>query len=174
MLLGSVSRYTAMHAQCPVVVVRGETSAVTREVAVGIRDPHDTAESLAFAFEEAARRAATLVVVHSWHWLSSALGGRRAAEAAGWPDDPGQVSAQANSVLAEALGCWQDKYPGVPVRVDVVRGYPASILACYSARADLVVIGRHGGPLTGPAIGAVQHAVLHHARGPVAIAPSAG
>jgi nucleotide-binding universal stress UspA family protein len=125
MVLGSVSRYAAMHASCPVVVVREETSAVHREVAVGIRDPNDTTETLAFAFEEAALRGATLVAVHS--------------------ADPGRISAEVNSSLTEALSGWRDKYPAVPVRQDAVRGHPARVLACYSARTDLVVIGRHDG-----------------------------
>ncbi|HEX8005444.1 MAG TPA: universal stress protein [Trebonia sp.] len=154
MVLGSVSRYAAMHARCPVIVVRQETSAVHREVAVGIRDPHDTTGTLAFAFEEAALRGATLVAVHS--------------------ADPGRVSAEASRNLTEVLNRWRDKYPAVPVRQDVVRGHPARVLASYSARADLVVIGRHDGPGAGSAIGAVQHAVLSHARGPVAVIPSAG
>jgi nucleotide-binding universal stress UspA family protein len=50
MLLGSVSRYAAMHAACPVVVVREETCAVHLEVVVGIRDPHDAAATIDFAF----------------------------------------------------------------------------------------------------------------------------
>ena len=172
MLLGSVSRYSAMHASCPVVVVREETCAVSREVVVGIRDPHDTAGTLAFAFGEAALRGATLVAVHSWYWFPSAFGGPEAGETTSRAADLAQISAEANRNLADALGRWQDKYPAVPVRLDVVRGHPASVLASYSARADLVVIGRHGGPVTGPAVGAVQHAVLHHARGPVAVIPS--
>ena len=48
------------------------------------------------------------------------------------------------------------------------------MLACYSARADLVVIGRHSGPGTGPAVASVQHSLLNHARGPVAIVPLRG
>src|SRR5262249_47584736 len=52
MMLGSVSRYVAAWAPCPVVVVREETAAVHREIAVGIRDPEDAAGTLAFAFEE--------------------------------------------------------------------------------------------------------------------------
>jgi hypothetical protein len=58
MMLGSVSRYVAAWAPCPVVVVREETMVVHREVAVGVRDPDDATEALAFAFEEAARRGA--------------------------------------------------------------------------------------------------------------------
>jgi hypothetical protein len=60
MLLVSVSRYAAMHAVCPVAVVREKTSIVHREVVVGIRDPHDATATLPFAFEEAALRGATL------------------------------------------------------------------------------------------------------------------
>jgi nucleotide-binding universal stress UspA family protein len=152
LLLGSVSRYAAMHASCPVVVVRQETCAVSREVVVGIRDPHDTAGPLAFAFEEAALRGATLVAVHSCNF--------------------DQIPAEASRNLGDALTVWREKYPAVPVALDVVRGHPASVLASYSARADLVVIGRRGGPVTGPAVGAVQHAVLHHAHGPVAVVPA--
>jgi len=65
MLLGSVSRYAAFHASCPVVVVREDTKAVHREIAVGIRDPHDAAQTLAFGFEEAALRGADLVAVRA-------------------------------------------------------------------------------------------------------------
>jgi len=163
MLLGSVSRYAAMHASCPVVVVREETGVVHREVVAGIRDPHDATATLPFAFEEAALRGATLVAVHAWHWS---------------PADPGTASAGAaadvSRNLAETLRAWREKYPAVPVREDVVHGHPARVLASYTARADLVVIGRHGGHDTGPAIGAVQHAVLNHAHGPVAIVPAKG
>jgi nucleotide-binding universal stress UspA family protein len=172
MLLGSVSRYTAMHSTCPVVVVREETCAVTGEVAVGIGDPHDsTSATLAFAFEEAAKRGAALVAVHSWHWSPSPIGSHGVAKALDWPD-PELISADASWSLTGALETWREKYPEVPVRLDVVRGHPASVLASYSARADLVVIGRHGGPASGAAIGAVQHGILHHARGPIAIVPS--
>jgi len=36
------------------------------------------------------------------------------------------------------------------------------------------VLGRHGGPVAGSAVGSVQHAVLNHAHGPVAIIPAYG
>lgn len=154
MLLGSVSRYAAMQASCPVVVVREETSAVHREVVVGIRDPRDADHTLGYAFEEAALRGATLVAVHS-------------AAA-------GHVDAEADLALAEALQAWHDKYPAVPAWRDVVRDHPAHVLASYSARADLVVVGRHDGAPARPAVGRVQHALLDHARGPVAVVPVAG
>ncbi len=178
MLLGSVSRYAAMHASCPVVVVREETGAVHREVVVGIRDPHDATATLPFAFDEAARRGATLVAVHAWHSLPAPFGkpgagaGAGAGETVAHPANSGKVPADISRNLAETLRAWRDKYQDVPVREDIVRGHPARVLASYTARADLVVIGRHGGHDTGPAIGAVQHAVLNHAHGPVAVVPA--
>jgi nucleotide-binding universal stress UspA family protein len=181
MLLGSVSRYVAMHASCPVVVVREETSAVHNEVAVGVRDPHDATATLPFAFEEAALRGATLVAVHAWYWFPSGFGDSGAGdsgagdsgagETAGRLADAGRISEAASRNLTDTLRRWQDKYPAVQVRQDVVHGHPGRVLSSYTARADLVVIGRHGGHDTGPAIGAVQHAVLNHAHGPVAIVP---
>jgi len=52
------------------------------------------------------------------------------------------VAAGAEVALAEALGVWRDKYPGVPAGGEVVPGRPARILVGLSARAGLVVIGR--------------------------------
>jgi hypothetical protein len=54
-------------ATCPVVVVRDETAAPHRQVAVGIGDPDTSADSLEFAFEEAALRKAALLAVHAWN-----------------------------------------------------------------------------------------------------------
>jgi nucleotide-binding universal stress UspA family protein len=140
LLLGSVSRYAALHATCPVVVVREETHAVHREVVVGLHDPQDATAALAFAFDEAALRGAALVAVHSWNTLAAPV----------WrPADAERLAAETDRNLAEALEPWRAKYPGVPVRRDVV-------------------IGRHRGR---NAIGGIQHAVLSHAHGPVAIVP---
>jgi nucleotide-binding universal stress UspA family protein len=171
MMLGSLSRHVAAWAPCPVVVVREETTALHREIAVGIRDPEDVTGTLAFAFEEAALRGADLVAVHTWYWLPVALHASPAGALR--PPDPAQISAEAGRHLAAALEQWHGKYPEVRVRQDVVRGHPARVLASYSARADLVVIGRHGHPSgSGPGIGSIQHAVLDHAHGPVAVVPS--
>lgn len=160
MVLGSVSRYVAMHAPCPVVVVREESMAVHREVVVGVRDPDLPGSSaLGFAFEEAALRKARLLAVHAWYWPAT-------ASHLGQPDLPGDVAEQ----LAGALASYRDKFPGVEVSTDVVRAHPGRVLAGASARADLLVVGRHdshGASIHG--IGSVTHAVLDHGHGPVAI-----
>ena len=67
MTLGSVSRYAAAHASCPVVVVRGETAAVHRQVGIGIGDLDTCADSLTFAFGEASLHKASLMAIHALH-----------------------------------------------------------------------------------------------------------
>ena len=166
MILGSVSRYAATHASSPVVVVRQEIGAARRQVGIGIGDLEGHAAPLTFAFEEAALRQASLVVIHSWHTPQSDIS--RAGEALGLPNRAG-MEAEATRHLEALLDEWRPKYPDVPVSHDVVHGHPGRILAGLSARADLVVLGRratHHGP------GAVTHAVLNHAHGPIATVPS--
>jgi nucleotide-binding universal stress UspA family protein len=150
MTLGSVSRYVSAHAGCPVVVIRDPSAVPPGQIVVGVGDPDDCAEALAFGFEEAELRQASLLAVHAWPGSGPPPAGVRVA-------------------LAEALRIWRDKYPGVPAGQEVVPGRPARMLVGLSARAGLVVIGRHAGR-QGP--GSVRHAVLSHAHGPIAIVPS--
>ena len=164
MMLGSVSRYGADHAPCPVVVVRDETTAIQREVAVGIRDPEDADGALDFAFEEAALRSAELLVVHAWHGIPPGL-----LANAGSSYHPELMCAAAEEQLEDTLSAWREKYPAVKVNLYAVDAHPARALASLSARADLIVIGKHAGP--GPVVGSIQNAVLSHAHGPVAIVP---
>jgi nucleotide-binding universal stress UspA family protein len=142
LLLGSVSKYVAQHASCPVVVVGPDTSIEHDRVAVGVGDRSDAGTALAFAFEEAALRQAELQVIHS----------------------------SADGEISGRLADWQEKYPGVTVSQEVVHGHPAKVLATHSASADLLVIGRHGTPHPAD-VGGIQHTVLNHASGPVAVVP---
>jgi nucleotide-binding universal stress UspA family protein len=144
LLLGSVSRHVAQHATCPVVVVGEETGTVHGQVAVGVGDKYDAAATLAFAFGEAALRQADLLVVHS--------------------------SAHEEEVRG-SLTDWQQKFPEVTVSQEAVQGHPARVLAGHSESADLVVIGRHGTPHPAD-VGGIQHTLLNHARGPVAVVPA--
>src|SRR5580692_9085900 len=166
LILGSVSRYAATHAPCPVVVVREEIGAAHRQVGVGIGGLEGNTAALTFAFEEAALRKASLVAVHAWQTPQSDISRAGIAFAA-----PGRnvLETEATRQLDALLDEWRDKYPDVPVSRDVVHGHPGRILSGLSARADLVVLGRdpaHHGP------GRVIHAVLNHAHGPIVTVPS--
>src|SRR5690349_18804480 len=131
MVLGSVSRYVASRAACPVGVVREESMAVHREITVGIRDPQDIGAALAFAFDEAMRRSADLVVVHTWYWIPASVTAVRGAATGMRPDDPVRVSTEADRQLVAALAGWRDKYPAVNVRRDVIHGHPANDIPAH-------------------------------------------
>jgi nucleotide-binding universal stress UspA family protein len=166
LVLGSVSRYAATHASSPVVVVREEIGAAHRQVGVGIGGPEGNTAALTFAFEEAALRKASLVAIHAWHTPQSDISRAGISQTA-----PGRnaLEAEATRQLDALLDEWREKYPDVPVSHDVVHGHPGRILSGLSARADLVVLGRHPAH-HGP--GAVIHAVLNHAHGPIVTVPS--
>jgi nucleotide-binding universal stress UspA family protein len=170
MVLGSVAQYAADHACCPVVVVRGETTAaVHRLVGVGLGDLDNCAETLAFAFEEAALRKTKLLAIHAWHAPQDGIfwAGHRFP-----PPGLHVAAAYAARQLTLLLDGWREKYPDVPVSQNVVHGHPGQALADLSARADLVVIGRHTSHPGLPGPGSVRQAVLHHAHGPIAVVPS--
>jgi nucleotide-binding universal stress UspA family protein len=159
LVLGSVSRFAATHADCPVVVVREEISAAHREVVVGVHDPGQATAALGFAFEAAALRKARLVATHA-----------RSRSPFGGHEDPPE---EEQRTLDALLASWREKYPDVPASAEIMHAHPGRVLAGASARADLVVLGRHApGSGHGPGVGSVTHSVLSHAHGPVVSVPS--
>jgi len=166
LVLGSVSRYVAFEAPYPVVVTCGESAVPHHEIVVGLSGRAQS-EALSFAFEEAELRRARLHAVHAWPALLPEPAGAARRER-----DCGGTSSRVARWLAELLGPWRQKYPGVEVTVDIVHAVPGHVLVSMSARAGLIVLGRSGGESanrrrTAP----VAHSVLSHAECPVAIIP---
>jgi len=165
LLVGSVAVALAAHADCPVVVVRGEAEEPdpTAPVVVGVDGSPTSEAALAFAFDAAAGRKVSLVAVHTW-WdllvdptLAPLL-------------DFDAIENDEREVLAERLAGWAEKYPDVRVQRLVTRDRPAHALVEQSLRAQLVVVGSRGrGGLSGLVLGSVSHAVLHRAHCPVAV-----
>jgi len=170
LVFGSVSRYAASHAPCPVVVVRDVPPSPHQHVGVGLGDVDRSAGTLTFAFEEAALRNASLTIMHAWEMPPVDIS--RAGESFTGPSAH-HVEEETGKRLGAFLESWRSKYPDVTVTQDVVHGHPARALVGLSARADLVVIGRHTAHPDRPGPGAVRHAVLNHAHGPVVVVPSA-
>src|SRR5262249_35341871 len=169
LLLGSVSRYVASHASCPVVVIRDESPTPHGLIGVGVADLDSCDDALTFAFEEASLRQAGLLVLHAWHIPQTEIS--RAGSA---PTESGaEAAAEAAGHLTALLDDWRAKYPGVQVSQEVVHGHPGRALVGLSARADLVVIGRHARPSRRPGRGSGPHALLNHAHRPVGTVPSA-
>ncbi|MBD3002556.1 MULTISPECIES: universal stress protein [unclassified Streptomyces] len=178
LLVGSVALSVVARAEPPVVLVRtggadrggdrrtraaatASPRLARRDVVLGLDLRRPAAPVLDFAFDAAARRAATLRVIHGWSPSS----------ASGCPAlfGTGQ-SAQIASELTDVLRPWQAKFPGVEVSEQAVVGSPAGHLVDASAHAVLMVVGRFThGPRPGPSVGPVTHSVLHHSSAPVAV-----
>ena len=108
LLLGSVSRYAASHASCPVVVVRDEAPSPHGLVGVGVGDLDTCGDALTFAFEEASLRKASLDAVHAWHTPQTEIS--RTGEAFS-PPSPQAGAADAAQYLSGLLDERRAKYP---------------------------------------------------------------
>lgn len=165
LLVGSVAVQVAAHADCPVLVARGEARA-DGPVVVGVDGSPLSNLAVGFAAEEASLRGTGLVAVHTWTGPVSAGPGDMLPPVY----DPDLVEEQERLVLAEAVAGIGDRYPDVPVTERLVRGRPANLLVEESRAAQLVVLGARGlGGFAGMLLGSVSQAVLHHAHCPLAI-----
>ncbi|MEV3861179.1 universal stress protein [Streptomyces sp. NPDC050095] len=178
---GSVALAVVARAHLPVVLVRAgvtasdehradrkglpSTRTPCRDVLVAVDAQRPCDGLLAFAFDEAAQRSATLRAVHIWH-LPYGTSGLAAADVY----DVAQESAQ--SALDARLRPWQDKHPTVTVRSAAVHARTVHEIVHAAQGAGLLVVGRRPRLAgTGPHTGPVTHAVLHHVTCPVAVVP---
>lgn len=180
-MVGSVSLSVIARAARPVVLVRageqaadehetdpaGVPSAATafRPVVAGL-DTDDADETLLeFAFDAAARRGASLRVVHGWYEPPTSF-----YRFYGDAELYGSLARRQATRLTEALRPWRQKFPNVEVIEASRCGSPAQVLVNASRDASLAVVGRRirTSPL-GAHIGHVTHAVVHHVVAPVAV-----
>lgn len=168
LVLGSVALQVATHAPCPIVIVRHLEPHPVREVVVGADGSASCQAAIGFAFAEAALRRARLRAVLAWTHPAPAV----PADVRPVVFDPALVADEEERVLAESLAGWQERFPDVEVVRDVVRGRAPRVLAAASAGVELLVVGTRGrGGFPGLMLGSVSHAMLHHARCPLAIVP---
>ncbi|MFF8864751.1 universal stress protein [Streptomyces sp. NPDC015139] len=179
-MMSSVSLSVLAHASHPVVLVRageqasdehksdpaGVPSAATlfRPVVVGIDTADPSEDLLEFAFDAAARRGASLRVVHGWVEPPGSFPG------AYGDTELGSLARQQATALTNVLRPWRQKFPDLEVIEASRCGRAAQVLLDASREASLVVVGRRirTRPV-GTHIGHVTHAVLHHVAAPVAV-----
>lgn len=166
LLLGSVSQRVAMHAACPVVVVRRMAGHVGGPIVAGVDDSSAADLVLETAFRAATAQACPIGVIRAYlpvipPWLSEV--------APPTMDTPEQDAAERTG-LEEQLAPWRTKFPDVPVTVVVTHDSAASALVEASRRARLVVVGSRGhGVVTGSLLGSAGLQLLHYAACPVQI-----
>ncbi|WP_037267636.1 universal stress protein [Kibdelosporangium aridum] len=170
MLIGSTAADLVHAARQITVIVRGnENSATDGPVLVGVDGTDFTAKLFDFAFQHAAAHGNT---VHAIHAL-----GARWLGLVGPAFNPDRRAAPPGAATAEFARRHLDerrkRYPDVPATFDVVDDRPAQALVDRSDMASLVVVGnRRHGPIRRTVFGSVSHALLYHAKCPVAVVPS--
>jgi nucleotide-binding universal stress UspA family protein len=172
LMLGSVALRVLSQAHVPVMVVRGEVRTPSGHVLVGVdvEEPASGPELLEFAFGEAVLRQADVHVVHAWEdprYLYLTVGGQYVTE-----QFDAQV-AEREKQLDTLLAPWREKFPDVSVSRQVFASPPSRALVESSRQSDLIVLGgrvRSEGH-EGLRVGALAHAILHHAHCPVLIVP---
>ncbi|HTJ66384.1 MAG TPA: universal stress protein [Actinospica sp.] len=182
MLIGSVSRTLAMHANGPLVVVRGpEPEEATGPVVLGVgMNPNESA--IEYAFEAARRYGAPLHVVRAWvppmPMAGLGLPGAAALGLAGGPGALSEVSAVDDSDEDEAADAariiepFRARYQDVETRIVARIGNAVPVLNDECSQTRLIVVGAHRkrGPL---AVGAgyVVEGLLAHSPVPIAVIP---
>lgn len=171
LLVGSTSLYTAMHAACPVVVVRpqkpGEGGAADR-IVVGVDGSQPGHAALALAFAEAQLTGKPVLAIHAF---TPALTAYPTTGLIPQVPDLEDSQERAQDLLTHALIPWRDKHPDVDVETEVVNAPAPWILVQRSQGAHLVAAGSRGmGGFAGLLFGSAGHALIHHAGCPVLIA----
>ena len=169
-LLGSVSLIVAGHAQCPMIVVRGDhdnqaATSTHGRVVVGVGEKPAGSAAVRFAFEEARRRGAAVDVVRAWRWP--------ARETTDHPLRSGEPARLHEQQAVEALEtALQDVPADVVAHRRVVEGPTRAVLVDASRDADLLIVGARRRPgHYGLQLGRVAHGVLHHSTCPVVVVP---
>ncbi|HEX4787582.1 MAG TPA: universal stress protein [Actinospica sp.] len=180
MLLGSVSRALAAHANGPLVVVRGpapEDASGTVVLGVG---PSPAESAIDYAFAAALRHRTSLHVVRAWMPQLPIVGAGLPGGAAFSLGEPGGLftselrdsNEDETADAVRAIESVRDRYPQVKVEVTAVTSNPVPALTDAASDARLIVVGAHRrrGPF---AVGAgyVVEGLLSHSPAPVAVVP---
>lgn len=127
--LGSTAHQVAIHAACPVAVVRPERDTPRGSVLVGI-DRFDDLGALRWAAADADATGSDVLAVHVWQRDPSGSG-----------RDRSQAAGALDSTVADVAR----EFPDVKIRGEVLTGGVTRTLLAQAAEHDLVVLGARGG-----------------------------
>jgi len=165
--LGSVARHLARQARRPIVLVTADTSPAFDEIVVGTDGSDHAAAVLEFGFGEAELRAARLTALCIWADPHAA----QLESNHDWMLSVGPANPNVTARLAQEVGPWRRKHPGVLVTEDTVHGEPGRVLSFASGHADLIVVDERDGARSAPGLGSVACELLQHTHCPVAVIP---
>ncbi|MBL0886954.1 universal stress protein [Myceligenerans indicum] len=174
--MGSVSNQVATHAACPTIVIPEPEQAPPDDgsIVVGVDGSEHGSAALRFALREASLRSAKVVAVHAYRAPAPPFtffnpAGTDAAAEAERQHAQSLVRAEASVDQAVATAASETGVEA-DVTVRITEGRPADVLIDQSRDAALTVVGTRGhGELRAVVLGSVSHAVVSHARRPVAV-----
>ncbi len=169
LLLGSVGSQVTSHANCPVIVMRGDPRTDANEIIVGIDGSEHSLAALDFAFDEASRHGFKVIAVHAWDVPSFDL---IITSEGPVPLPLEHVADGEVRLVAEILAGYTEQYPDVRVAEHLVRAPAVQALLNSSTNAVMIVLGTRGrNAAIGALLGSTSNGVLHKAKVPVAIIP---
>lgn len=172
MLLGSVSVAVSAHAVCPVVVCRpAHDQPDTQGVMVGADGTLESLPVIEFAYQQASLRRMPLTVMHCFWDAAAAVAEYHRARG---EDYAAPDLEDLRAVLATSVAGFGEKYPDVPVALELKYGLVDEVLSARTTEWDLIVLGRH--PMTSASrvlTGSIAVAVLERAIATVAVVPEA-
>lgn len=169
--LGSVSQQVAMHAACPVVVVRGGGSTVAdAPVVVGLDGSPEAEGAFRFALERAAAGNSPVRVVRA-EYVEAPPGAPPGPWYADLVERVVELTGQVRATVEEA----RRAHPDLDIELRVVHDHPVTALVESSTDACLLVVASRGlGGFAGLLLGSVSQGVLSRAQVPVAVVPGMG
>ncbi|MEE6282173.1 universal stress protein [Georgenia sunbinii] len=167
LLLGSVSQQVAMHATCPVVVVRGSGRPDAGPVVVGVDGSTESEQALRFAQRQAQSLGRPVRAVRA-EYVEMPPG----VPPGSWYGELVEEARTRTEEVRATVDDIADELPDVDVELRVVHYHPVAALVDESTDASLLVVASRGlGGFAGLLLGSVSQGVLSRATVPVAIVP---
>ncbi|MFC5821737.1 universal stress protein [Nonomuraea harbinensis] len=164
LLLGSVGRGVAGHADGPVVIVRGSSRPAHGRVVVGDDGSDCSAVAVTYAVEQARARQVPVHVLYSWQMPIAP------PYAAGYNALLESACEEELRAAARRVEAWRAQHPDCEIVGEQRTGHPSEALIEAGQTADLVVVGSRGlGGFASAVLGSVSHALLYHAVCPTAV-----
>nr|BFD89120.1 universal stress protein [Kitasatospora sp. Xyl93] len=139
---------------------------MTSTVLAGVDGSPQSTAAARWAATEAARRGASLRLVHAWPWLTDGVSSFA---------EPDTLPEAVRRILAEAAEDVRSPHPELAVETDAVLDAPVDGLVAAAEEAELLVLGSRGrGGFTGLLLGSVSRSVAGRSPVPVVVVREAG
>ncbi|WP_277034821.1 universal stress protein [Propionimicrobium lymphophilum] len=134
-------------------------------VLVGIDDDSRAKQTVRYAFEQADKLGAPLVVMHAWYAPPAASEATMVVLV-----DADEINEESHAFIQSTVAELAQEYPNVKVTSKVVNANPGDALAAESKNAQLIVVSSRGrGGFTGLLLGSTSRRVVRLSSAPTAV-----